>query len=310
MNTGDTIKGYKLIQRLDTGGSDREFFRCTKDNNTFVMVYDQDIEYYVTLQNHLLNKGVPVPGLHSYDLGAKLMVQEDIGDVSLYLLSKSAREVTSTYRQAIDVLIKLQVDGRQSAPVQVYYDRVHIQWEQEYFKNCFLIQYAKISKSVLDDIDSDLRDLADQVLTLTQPLSDHLMHRDFQSQNIYVKAGKVRIIDFQSARIGPLTYDLAALLRDAYVHIDQVLEKELFTYYISKIQERGLQFNEKDFWHAYELTCLQRNMQALGAFANLSLNKGKDHFRQHIPRGLTLLRSGLEGKNLPHLEAVLTNITA
>jgi len=35
-------------------------------------------------------------------------------------------------------------------------------------------------------------------------------------------------------------------------------------------------------------------MQALGAFANLWLNKNKVHFKEYIPRGLELLRAGLE----------------
>ena len=310
MKAGDSVKGYTLFERLDLGGSDREFFRCTKDNRTFIMVHDQDLNYYVALQKHLRKKGIPVPALHWYDAEEKLILQEDLGDTSLFILNKSAKrqELTRIYQQAIDVLAKLQIEGRQDAPVQVFYDRVHIQWEQEYFRNCFLIQYCGIQRSALTEIDIDFRNIADQVLDSMKGMSDFLMHRDFQSQNIYLKDGKVHIIDFQSARIGPLTYDLAALLRDAYVHITPEQEEELLKYYANNILEHDLRINEEEIQQSYELTCLQRNMQALGAFANLSMNKGKEHFRQYIPRGLQLLRHGLRGKSFMKLEKIVAEL--
>jgi len=308
MKSGDVIHGYQLIRRLDQGGSDRKFFRCNKDESTFILVYDDDLKYYVALQQHLSRKRIPVPILHWYNIEERIMILEDLGDVSLFALHGGSKELSGLYRSAIDELIKLQIDGRKDAPVECYYDREHIQWEQEYFRDFFLVQYCGISPSKLKGIDTDFKVLADQVLNLAKPLSDYLMHRDFQSQNIYLKDGQIRIIDFQSARIGPLTYDLAALLRDAYAQIDADRERELVNYYLRKIEERELHIDEEEFFRIYELTCLQRNMQALGAFTNLSLNKNKPHFRKHIPRGLLLLQNGLRGKNLPRLEKAISNI--
>jgi aminoglycoside/choline kinase family phosphotransferase len=308
MKSGDVVHGYRLIRRLDKGGSDRKFFRCRKGENTFVLVYDEDLVYYMALQQHLSRKKIPVPILYWCNLDEKLMVQEDLGDVSLFTLRGDHKDSVRSYRLAIDELIKLQIDGRENAPVKCFYDREHVQWEQEYFRDFFLIQYCGIPAHELKGIDADFRLLADQVLTEAESISDYLMHRDFQSQNIYLKAGKIRIIDFQSARLGPLTYDLAALLRDAYVNIDAALEQELFRYYLRKLEERKVPVEEKEFWHMYELTCLQRNMQALGAFANLSLNKGKPHFAQHIPRGFTLLKRGLHKDDFPKISAALSTV--
>jgi hypothetical protein len=48
-------------------------------------------------------------------------------------------------------------------------------------------------------------------------------------------------------------------------------------------------------------------MQALGAFANLSLNKDKPHFKQFIPRGLELLIYGLKEKNFKTIENIVLN---
>jgi aminoglycoside/choline kinase family phosphotransferase len=308
MKIGDVLHGYKLTQRLDRGGSERQFFRAQKEKQTFVVVHDQDIETYIELYHHLFAKSIPVPKIYQYNVDEKLMIQEDLGDISLFSLGENEKAKRGLYKQTTDELIKLQIDGRHSTPVKCRYDREHIEWEQGYFRDFFLAQYCGISEIRLSDLDSDFHKLTDKVLTLTEPINDYLMHRDFQSQNIYVKDGQIRIIDFQSARIGPLTYDLAALLRDAYVKIDSVREKELVQYYIKGIHKRGLNISDKEYWPAYELTCLQRNMQALGAFANLSLNKGKKHFTHYIPRGLELLKYGLQEKNFKVLENIVLNI--
>jgi len=308
MKTGDVIHGYQLIRRLDQGGSDRKFFRCKKDESTFILVYDNDLEYYIALQKHLHLKEIPVPILHWYSLEERLMILEDLGEVSLFTLQEDSKRTSELYRSAIDTLIKIQINGRKDAPVKCFYDREHIEWEQEYFRDFFLVQYCGMSSSELEGMEADFNTLADQILTRAKPISDYLMHRDFQSQNIYLKDGEIRIIDFQSARIGPLTYDLAALLRDAYAQIDADLERELVRYYLQKIEERELHIAEREFFSIYELTCLQRNMQALGAFANLSLNKNKPHFKKHIPRGLWLLQNGLRGKELRRLQRVVSNI--
>ena len=308
MKIGDVIAGYKLTKRLDQGGSDRQFFRAAKGDQTCVVVYDREIEPYIELYHHLFAMGVPVPRIHHYDIDEKYMVQEDLGDTSLFALSTKDKDFTRWYKAAIDVLIKLQIEGRPSTPVTCRYDREHIQWEQEYFRNFFLMQQCGISKTELSGLERDFQNLTERVLALTESINDYLMHRDFQSQNIYLKEEKVRLIDFQSARIGPLTYDLAALLRDAYVHIDAEEERNLIKYYMGVISERGIHISDSDFCSAYELTCLQRNMQALGAFANLSLNKGKLHFKQFIPRGVELLKSGLKGKGFKSIENIMLKI--
>ncbi len=308
MKTGEIIQGYRLTERLDRGGSERQFYRAEKDSHSFVYVHDSEIETYIELYHHLFAIKIPVPRILKYSVDDKYMIQEDLGDMSLYKLSQNGKNTQVLYRQAIDELIKLQVDGRKNTPVKLHYDREHIRWEQEYFSEFFLSQYCGIEKARISDLKSDFEKLAEKVLVLNKPFGDFLMHRDYQSQNIYVKDGKIRIIDFQSARIGPLTYDLAALLRDAYVRIDAMRENELLSYYLKNVKKQDVSVSAKEFRPAYEYTCLQRNMQALGAFANLSQNKGKKHFTQYIPRGLELLKCGLKGKELRKIENTVSSI--
>lgn len=308
MKPGDVIGGYKLVQRLDQGGSERTFFRCTKDNTTYVLIYDNELEQYLKLHRHLSEKNVAVPKVHWQNLDQRLMVQEDLGDASLFVMSKTKRSSVGFYQTALDELIKLQIDARPGAPLQCYYDQTHIRWEQEYFRDHFLMQYCGFQEKDLHGLEDDFAAIVINLLKTAEPISDYLMHRDFQSQNIYFKHDQIRIIDFQSARIGPLTYDLAALLRDAYVNIGIEIENLLIEYYFSRIRKRGITISWNEFLAIYELTCLQRNMQALGAFANLSLNKGKPHFAEYVPRGVALLQRGLRETDFTKLCAIVSMV--
>jgi aminoglycoside/choline kinase family phosphotransferase len=263
----------------------------------------------VRLQKHLLKKNIGVPRLYRIDRKMNLALMEDLGKNTLYkLITEKKKDIVLLYQRAIRELIKLQVDGYENVPITVHYDYKHIRWEQEYFKEFFLCQLCNLSNKKLRVLDSDFEILAQNLLSVAKPISNFLMHRDYQSQNIHVKKNQIRIVDFQSARIGPPSYDLAALLRDAYVNITKSLETRLIQYYLMCIQKKQIVLEKKRFLESYRLTGLQRNMQALGAFANLSLNKYKPRFKQFIPRGLVLLQSGLKNSEFKKLYRIIASI--
>lgn len=284
---------YKIVKKIDIGGSDRICYRCIKDHVTYILVWDKNIEHHIKMQKHLYDKGVGVPEIHWVDEDSSLILMEDLGDNSLYELSKKKRSIIVQYRRALKELVKLQVDGYDDAPTKDYYDYAHIKWEQQYFKKNFLRQCCGLTSRKIKKLDDDLEKLARDLLKEAEPWSNFLMHRDYQSQNIYIKDRRAKILDYQSARIGPLTYDLAALLKDSYVRMTPKNEKKLIEYYLECLTKKRIRYKKRRFLRAYDLTALQRNMQALGAFANLWLNKEKPVFKKHIPRGMELLREGL-----------------
>lgn len=284
---------YKIVEKITRGGSNRIFYRCKMGKETYILVWDRDIGNYLKLHKHLYDRKIAVPQIHWADEHSNMLLMEDLGNDSLYELVKRKKNIFPLYHAALKALVKLQLDGFTHAPVHNFYDFEHVRWEQEYFKKHFLVQYCKIPKKKLRVIDDDLNRLAEELIAKAKPWANFLMHRDYQSQNIYIKNGKAKIIDFQSARIGPLTYDLAALLRDAYVTISEKEERAFIDDYLACLKKKRIKPKKREFLYIYHLTGLQRNMQALGAFANLSLNKNKIHFKKYIPRGLKLLQSGL-----------------
>lgn len=292
---------YKIVEKISLGGSDRIFYRVIKEKQTFILVWDKDMQTYLKLQKYLFERGIAVPEIHWSDEDANLLLIEDLGNDSIYELTKKRKNIILLYRAAINELIKLQIDGYTDAPIDVHYDYEHMKWEQEYFKEYFLHQFCEIPKTRLKRLDDELESLAKELIKKIEPWRNFLMHGDYQSQNIYIKGKKAKIIDFQSARIGPLTYDITALLRDPYVNISKQVECKLIDYYLVSLKKRGVRFKKREFLHLYYLTALQRNMQVLGAFANLSLNKNKVHFKEYIPRAIELIQDVLKKSEFKEL---------
>jgi len=299
---------YKIIEKITPGGSDRIFYRClVRDKNTYILVWDKDLQGFLKLQKHLNDRGIAVPNVFWSDESSSLLLLEDLGKNSLYDLVSNKRGKIKLYKMVINELVKLQIDGYNDAPIKKNYDLEHIKWEQTYFRRHFLRQFCDLKPKTLKKLDSEFEKLARDVNRKIRPWKNFLMHRDFQSQNIYIKDDQVKIIDFQSAQIGPLTYDLASLLRDPYVRVTPGEEKKLIAHYLKILKAHRIRIKKSEFNILYQLTGIQRNMQALGAYANLSLNKEKEQFRQFIPRGLQLLQGILKRSDYTKLYACVTD---
>jgi hypothetical protein len=124
-----------------------------------------------------------------------------------------------------------------------------------------------------------------------------------------VKDGRLRVIDFQGARLGPLGYDVAALLIDPYVGLAPELQAELLDYYLQELQKR-VAVDEAAFRRQYPYLALSRNLQILGAFAFLTKVKKKSYFARYIPAAVASLKRRLAERpgEFPRLEGVVAGL--
>ena len=99
------------------------------------------------------------------------------------------------------------------------------------------------------------------------------------------------IIDFQDARLGPDTYDLASLLRDSYVDLPGQVVDELIAYFLA-LQGRSAEGAE--FRRRFDLMALQRNLKALGTFGYQTTTRRNPVYIQYIPRTLNYVRANLD----------------
>jgi N-acetylmuramate 1-kinase len=129
-----------------------------------------------------------------------------------------------------------------------------------------------------------------------------LTHRDFHSRNVMVHgADQVGLIDFQDALMGPWTYDLASLLRDAYVTLGEDVVDDLITYFLAKRAASGAAAADPaEFRMQFDLCSVQRNLKAAGRFVFIDVKKGNDKFLRHIPPVLGYVRRNLQKYEMLH----------
>jgi aminoglycoside/choline kinase family phosphotransferase len=124
------------------------------------------------------------------------------------------------------------------------------------------------------------------------PGPNYFLHRDFQSRNLFITNGRLRVIDFQGGRLGPLGYDLASLLIDPYVNLSPARQQEFLDYYLYLIKTR-VEVDPAAFREQYYHLALCRNLQVLGAYGYLTKVKGKAYFARSIPVAMEGLRRRL-----------------
>jgi hypothetical protein len=249
--------------------------------------------------SHLRAAHIPVPEFYGYDEASGVVVCEDLGDTNLHSLAastdftdpRSLERLREVYRETLDVLIAMQTRGVQGfdtswcwdTPV---YDRdLMLERESGYFLRAFW--QGLLGQPIPDGLTAEFARLASAA---AESPASFFLHRDFQSRNVMIKEGRVRIIDFQGGRLGPLAYDLASLLLDPYANLPIWLQDELYDYYLQQVQ-LALAIDTEEFHRSYPLLALQRNLQIIGAFSYLSTIAGKPFFRSYLdPAVASLLR--------------------
>lgn len=306
------------ITLIGGGGSDRRYYRIRYGEKTAVLLdspaddpdYDRQIEYTKFFRKNSL----PVPELLGTDaenglvqpwitIGEgrfKLALFEDLGDISLYSRLKFTRgseRIEKLYKKVLDLLVNLHTlitENVSECPLlkSRTFDYEHLRWETNYFIERFVrgLKGIDIQEQGLLDMEFDC--LAREV----DSFKKSIVHRDFQSQNIMITRGDLpRVIDYQGARIGPPAYDLASILWDPYVELEDDMRAGLINYYLEKMKGYfSNTFDEKEFGNTILPCRLQRHMQALGAYGFLSRIKGKTYFQKYIPPALQFLRGEIE----------------
>jgi aminoglycoside/choline kinase family phosphotransferase len=118
------------------------------------------------------------------------------------------------------------------------------------------------------------------------------VHRDYHSRNLMVCEPLPGVIDFQDAVYGPITYDLASLLKDAYIRWDEPRVIDWSVRYWEKARKAGLpvQVDFADFYRDFEWIGVQRHLKVAGIFARLAHRDGKERYLADMPLVLEYLQ--------------------
>jgi aminoglycoside/choline kinase family phosphotransferase len=268
---------------------------------------------FLNVMSHLADVDVPVPSLYYYDQAAGLLYLEDFGDVTLAEAVGTADAATqeSRYKAALDILVRMQVDATTPAdPGCVAFHRSFdaplLMWEFDHFLEYGVAARAGTSvpagewTAIRREFELIAEELAGQPRVFT--------HRDYHSRNLMVDGLRLGVIDFQDALMGPATYDVASLLRDAYIQLDDALVDDLVDYYLDRLADRRIVWaNRAAFRRLFDLTSIQRNLKAAGRFVYIDRVKGNPKFLPDIPRVLGYVKRNL--RKYPELDRLRRHLT-
>jgi len=119
------------------------------------------------------------------------------------------------------------------------------------------------------------------------------VHRDYHSRNLLVTPqDNPGILDFQDAVTGPVTYDLASLLKDCYIAWPAARVRDWLLSYRDSLLAAGfpLSASAAQFIRWFDLMGLQRHIKVLGIFARLFYRDGKSQYLRDLPRVLDYVR--------------------
>ena len=291
---------------LTGDASTRQYFRALRPDNPSVVlaVYDEPFDFdtlpFVNVCRLFGHIPLPVPAIagHAGDLG--ILMLEDLGDVTLqaHLGVTQPIEHDALYKQAVEFVFRMQRKGAELEsdefiPYRVAFDREKFTWEMNFFVKHFLEAYRGIPLTPAARVA-----LGEEWGLIVGELADEprvLCHRDYHSRNLMLHNRRLYVIDFQDARMGPDTYDMASLLRDSYVDVSEERLDELIRGYLrlgGPRQATAEAFSE--YRRRFDLMSLQRNLKALGTFGHQATSRNNPVYIQYIPRTLSYVRTNLE----------------
>jgi N-acetylmuramate 1-kinase len=244
---------------------------------------------FVNVQRYLALKGLAVPAVLADDAAHGFIVLEDLGDVTLEAAVQSAdwEQIRHWYRHALDILLTLQdsetpAARRACVAFRLAFDVDKLMWELDFFL-AHMVQGLCGQRLPTTD-EAALRGQFWKIAALLASQPRVLTHRDYHSRNLMLHDGRLCLIDFQDARLGPSQYDLASLLYDAYVVLPAELRAEFLAYYLDGKEGReGYPLDRQAFLHVFDYMCLQRNLKALGTFGFQAVVKRNTRYTAAIP---------------------------
>lgn len=266
--------------------SNRRYFRMVWAGKSYIVAESppetEKNREFVAIQGILAGADVQVPRIFAADIKRGYLLLEDLGDQSL-LPALDEGSVDAWYHKAEGILQKMAAVDLDSIDIASY-DHALLSEELSRFSEWFvtgLLDYAlcESEREIIAGFSAVLLESA-----LDQP--QVLVHRDFHSRNLMiVEDRELVLIDFQDAVAGPVTYDIASLLKDCYIRWPQPeVERWALAY---KHQLGGMVnlqgVSDQQFLHWFDWMALQRHIKVLGTFARLYLRDGKASYLADLP---------------------------
>ncbi|MDO9202760.1 MAG: phosphotransferase [Hydrogenophaga sp.] len=246
--------------------------------------------------------GLLVPQILAWDEPQGFMLLPDLGMQTMMeqIQPDNPAANHARYLQALDTLLAWQLASKPG--VLPAYDEPLLRRELQLFPDWYLAQHRQ---TTLQGKDAEtLRKAFDSIVKRCLAAPSVYVHRDFMPRNLMIPAQpgstpaqQLGVLDFQDAVYGPITYDIASLMRDAFLTWDEDFVIDITIRYWEKARKAGLMDFEDwhsdfgAFYRAVEWMGLQRHLKVAGIFARLTLRDGKPKYLADTHRFIHYIRN-------------------
>jgi aminoglycoside/choline kinase family phosphotransferase len=303
-------------------GSKLRFDRwCEESPGEGRLTFANDPLCHLEMTALLARFGVPVPDVVAVADREGILFVEDAGDALLqtWYRGASPAEGEAAYERAVDIiaLVRAATDAAVAEGTvggRLAFDADKLEWELEFFRaNCFeRFLGAPLDSAHDDDVRGECRLLAADLAARPRVLC----HRDYHARNLLVLPGAptreaLVVIDFQDARLGPLTYDVVSLLEDPYAALGEDLRERLLGRFVEASIADGSWPGEGAFREEYDLMTVQRLLKAVGTYTHQAAARGKVDYVPYIAPAASEARAALDRLGrFPALRAATDIITS
>jgi aminoglycoside/choline kinase family phosphotransferase len=283
------------IAPASADASFRRYFRVTQGADSYIVMDappdKEDSGPFVKVARILGSLDLNVPVILARDMERGFLLLSDLGS-RLYLDAlRLDGAADGLYADALISLRAMQTADAAISQGLPRYDRAMLLREMELLPEWFLTRHLGLTlaareRAMLDRLFESLVQAA-----VSQP--GCFVHRDYHSRNLLVTPeNNPGILDFQDAVWGPVTYDLASLLKDCYIAWPPAHVQQWVLQYRESLLEAGFELDADaaKFMRWFDLTGLQRHIKVLGIFARLFYRDGKAQYLKDLPRVLSYVR--------------------
>ena len=281
------------LRPASSDASFRRYFRADRSDGGSLVVMDappprEDVRPFVHVAALIAAAGLHAPRVLEADIEHGFLLLDDLGS-ELYLgalqsaqAAGDVRRADALMRDAIAALVTWQ--RRVPAATLPPYDDALLRRELELFPEWCVSRECGAAWSGAET--AVWRAASDALVAAALAQPTVAVHRDWMPRNLMVAEPNPGILDFQDAVRGPIAYDVASLLRDAFLSWEEEQELDWAIRYWEAARKQALpvpaDFGE--FWRSVEWIGLQRHLKVLGIFARLKHRDGKPAYSADLPR--------------------------
>jgi N-acetylmuramate 1-kinase len=289
------------VQLASADASFRRYLRVETSSGHSRIIMDappekEDCKPFVKVASLLHDAGLLAPQVLAWDEPQGFMLLTDLGGQTMMegMNTEEAHANFGSYMQATDALVQWQLASQPG--VLPPYNEALLRREISLFPDWYVAQHRRFELS--DKHKNTMQAAFELIVQRNLAAPSVYVHRDFMPRNLMLsEPQRLGILDFQDAVYGPISYDIASLMRDAFLSWDEEFVLEVTVRYWEKARKVGLMDFEDwasdfgAFYRAVEWMGLQRHLKVAGIFARLTLRDGKEKYLADAPRFIHYIRS-------------------